>query len=418
MRCMYRFVIVLLLFFGYPIAPAAPVAGDTGAETHVTARVFIHGTILVGYFFVDIPGSWRDEYQENSLIERAMAAARKHPFLYHSELVLDLGVTDVTQEIMVPLSYPLTHEKAAISILRAFERTDRCVSSRKGAYHYYTFGWSGALSERKRNKDSFYLYQGLLGIQTSLKERYPRAKIRFELYAHSHGGQLIAHLPIVHRQFPENDLLIDLAVLCATPLYKEKAQPMISSTMFGTIINLHSSGDKVQNLDIISTPQHYCVRTFRELAIPLPDKTSSGPKILDVSLAVHDNPYVFSHESFFCCTTYTLPSHYRKRRHIRKAVNLFAPLPVLVLYPAFLTSLDTLGLTPGFHNLTVNLEYKHGNHVSISTYHKTEELATLRDTRYYKIKKLSNEFLKEYGYRARTSRSNQLKYTFYHLMHS
>jgi hypothetical protein len=399
--------------------PAVNVTVDA-AQTVVTARVFIHGTVLIGCFFVDIPASWRDQYQEGSLIERAMASARKHPFLHHSEVVLDLGMTDITQEIMVPLSHQLLDQKAAISIIRTFERTDRCVSNRLGAYHYYTFGWSGALSERKRNRESGYLYESLLEIKNNLRKQYPNARIKFELYAHSHGGQLIAYLPTIQKQFPHNELHIDLAVLCATPLYKEKMQPMISSPMFGTIVNLYSCGDKVQNLDIISTPQHYCVRTLQELAIPLPAHDKKGPKVLDVCLSVHNNPYVFSHESFFCCTNYPLPSHYRKRSSIRRALNLFAPLPILVLYPACITSIESLNLTSGFHSIIMNIEHQHANHIALSTHHKSplHEVATLRDIRHYKIKPLSFEFLKEYNYRARTSRSNQLKYTFYHIMHS
>ncbi len=421
MKRLLKFSLFSLIFFVTGTTTAQESQHALNAtQSIVTARVFIHGTVLAGCFFIDIPASWRDQYRENSLIERAMASARKHPFLHHSEIVLDLGITDITKEIMVPLSHPLIDEKAAISIIRTFERTDRCVSNRHGAYHYYTFGWSGALSERKRNKESGYLYESLLEIKNNLQQEYPNAHIRFELYAHSHGGQLIAHLPIVHKQFPHHDLHIDLAVLCATPLYKEKMQPMISSSMFGTIVNLYSCGDKVQNLDIISTPQHYCVRSLQELAIPLPTHDKNGPRVLDVCLSVHHNPYVFSHESFFCCTTYPLPSHYRKRSHIRKALNLFSPLPVLVLYPACITSIESLNLAPGFHSIIMNLEHKHTNHLALSTHHKkaSKEVATLRDIRHYKIQPLSCDFLKEYGYRARTSRSNQLKYTFYHIMHS
>lgn len=389
-------------------------------QTLVTARVFIHGTVLAGCFFVDIPGSWYDQYGENSLIERAMTSARKHHFLHHSEVVLDLGITDITPEIMVPLSHPLTDPKAAISIIRTFERTDRCVSNRLGAYHYYTFGWSGALSERKRNKESGYLFESLIEIKSKLQKQYPEAQIKFELYAHSHGGQLIAHLPIIQKQLGHHKLFIDLAVLCATPLYKEKMQPMISSSMFGTIVNLYSCGDKIQNLDIISTPQHYCVRSLKELSIPLPTHNKNGPRVLDVCLAVHNNPYVFSHESFFCCTTYQLPSHYRKRKYIRKALNLFAPLPFLVLYPACMNSLESLNFAPGFHSIMINLEYKHSNLIALSTHCKlpSKEIAKLCDIRHFKIQPLSFDFLNEYRYRARTSRSNHLKYTFYHIMHS
>ena len=233
-----RFLLLFsLIFFSVQAEP----------QVH-TARIFIHGTILAGYFFVDISASLKDEYKENSLMERAINAARKHHFLHQSELVLGLGLVEVTDEITTPVSSPLRDDRAAIEILRAFERTNRCLNGLNTNCRDYTFGWSGALSERKRNKESQNLYHALMSLQHDFQKEHPGDILRFEIYAHSHGGQLIAHLPTVHKQFPANKLFIDLAVLCAAPLYKEKMQPMISSPLFGTIISFHSLGDKFKIL--------------------------------------------------------------------------------------------------------------------------------------------------------------------------
>lgn len=411
---MNRFI-VFLLFFLFPVHSAqAEVVVD---QKIVTARVFIHGTILAGYFFIDIAGSWKDQYKENSLIERAMTSARKHPFLHQAELVLGLGLTDVTADIVVPFSHPLTDPRAAIPIIRAFDRTEQSLGIKKGQYHYYTFGWSGALSERKRNKESGYLYHALIGIQNDLQKQYPDHTIRFELFAHSHGGQLIAYLPTIHKLFPDNKLFIDLAVLCATPLYKEKVQPMISSPMFGTILNLYSCGDTVQNLDVISTPEHYCVRTLQELNIPLPHHCNRGPVVVDICFTAFNNKKVFDHHSFFSCCTYPLASYYRRRSHIRKTLNLFAPLPTLVLFPAYFKNIQALQLEPGFHDLTLNFEHKN-NILKLETLYNHVDTIELKNTHYYNIKPLSKSFMKEYKHRARTSSMNQLKYAFYHIIHS
>lgn len=413
--------VTALLFFTPLFAREAHVPDTTVLSTDiVTARVFIHGTILAGYFFVDIPASWKDQYQENSLIERAMASARRDPFLLHTDLLLDLGLTDVTDKVTVPLSHPLADETAAITIMRTFERTDRCIRLGNNPFHYYTFGWSGALSERKRNRESVFLYESLMSIKRDLSHRHPHARIRFELYAHSHGGQLIAHLAVIHKQMPQSDLFIDLAVLCATPLYKEKVQPMISSPLFGTILNLYSEGDKVQNLDIVSTPEHYCVRRFAELDIPLPSPNCPGPVIADVALHVHDNPKVFGHESFFCCSAYRLASHFTKRRHIRSTVDLFKPLPVLVMMPTCIQSVTKVAdYKPGFHDLVINFEQKNGiltlNTSRYDAYHAEK---TLCDKQLFTIHPFSYEFITDYLKRARKKTFNHIKHTFYHLMHS
>lgn len=399
------------------------VGGIEGQEVPVvTARVFVHGTILAGYFFVDIAASWRDEYKENSLIERAMNSARKHPFLHQAELVLGLGLTDITSEIMVPETHPLYDERAAIPIIRAFDRTERCVNERRinnpdDAYRYYTFGWSGALSERKRNKESGYLYQALMHIRQELRQHYPDHQIRLELFAHSHGGQLVAHLPTIHKQFPENNLFIDLAVLCATPLYKEKMQPMVSSSLFGTILNLYSCGDAVQNLDMISTPEHFCMRQLRELNIPLPSGNQGGPLVIDLLFTAFNNPKVFDHQSFFSCCTYRLASYYSKRRHIRKTLDLFAPLPTLILFPAYYPLIEAFGLKSGFHEMTLNLECDK-NLLKLETSLEDTQKPLKRKNARYRIKPLSTAFMKEYKHRARTSGMNQLKHAFYHIIHN
>ncbi len=408
--------IFYILFFSLSASSAffsVPIQDTKSSKKEVTARIFIHGTLMMaGCFFIDIPAAWKDTHKENSLVERAMNSARRHPFLHQSELVLDVGLTDVTHEIMVPLTTPLRDDRAAIAILRAFERTDRCVSSRNHAYHYYTFGWSGALSEKKRNKESGHLYQALLEIKATLQNQYPDCTIKFEIFAHSHGGQLIAHLATLHKQFPENELFIDLAVLCATPLYKEKMQPMISSPLFGTIINFYSHGDYVQTLDFVSTPQHYCVRTFQELTIPLPAHHKKGPKVLDICLAVHGNSKVFRHDNFFSCSLYPIPSYFHKRSHIRKTLNYFDPLPLLVMMPACLESISTLNLPTGFHAMHIDFKKKN-SHLVIET-----ACNSFKDIRHYTLKPLSLEFSQEYKYRARTSIMNQFKYTFYHIIHN
>lgn len=416
----YRHIFYIPFFFLSASSAffSAPSQDTTDSKKEVTARIFIHGTILAGYFFIDIPATWKDMHKENSLIERAMNSARRHPFLHQSELVLDVGLTDVTHEIMVPLTTPLRDDRAAIAILRAFERTDRCVGSTKHAYHYYTFGWSGALSEKKRNKESGHLYQALLEIKATLQNQYPDCTITFEIFAHSHGGQLVAHLATVHKQFPENELFIDLAVLCATPLYKEKMQPMISSPLFGTIINFYSHGDYVQTLDFVSTPQHYCVRTFQELAIPLPAHHKKGPCVLDICLAVHGNSKVFRHDNFFSCSLYPIPSYFPKRSHIRKTLNCFDPLPLLVLIPSCIQSIKSLDLPSGFHALQIDFKKKNSYLVIETCCNSLVNSCTLKDIRHYTLKPLSLEFSQEYKCRARTSVMNQFKYTFYHIIHN
>src|SRR5947209_9028924 len=63
-----------------------------------------------------------------------------------------------------------------------------------------TFGWSGLLSEKKRDQAAEQLYDALQNLQLTLQEKHPHEIFAFEIYTHSHGGQLLAQLPIIKKQ--------------------------------------------------------------------------------------------------------------------------------------------------------------------------------------------------------------------------
>ena len=333
--------------------------------------------------------------------------------------MLEEGLQDITRET-TDATIPLYHDKAAISLVRAFHRTAQACKIDAGPVHYYAFGWSGGLSESWRNIESEMLYASLCKMHDELRAQYPGKKIKLELYAHSHGGQLIAHLAVVHKKVKHPHLHVDLAVLCATPIYRAKVLPMVSSSLFSMVLNMHSHGDKVQTLDFVSTPGHHCVRACEDLQIPLARGNCPGPIIADVCLAVHGSAKVFSHSNFFSFSTYRLPSYLRKRKHIRNALNLFAPMPILVLYPTIAHRLEKALTKPGYHNVVVNMEHEKNKNLSINSYKyvSRNKVTKLHATDYYAIKELNENFVYEFSRRARKTAMHHFKMTFYYMMNA
>ncbi len=112
--------------------------------------------------------------------------------------------------------------------------------------HCYTFGWSGTLSHKARQKAGESLYKKLL----TLKKRYLQQGIEpvFTLLTHSHGGNVALCLKNGADKFDDDELTIDELVMLACPVQCETAD-YIHDELFKNIYSIHSHKDLLQVLD-------------------------------------------------------------------------------------------------------------------------------------------------------------------------
>jgi hypothetical protein len=360
-----RAIILFLsvLFMGsYPIKLWA-------AHHHVV--IFIHGTVQAGLTLLTPRPAWNDSFDGSTWFERALNLSRTHGFAEKSDLMLKLGLTEVTHLINASEIDPLYCHKAAIHIIRAFDQMTRAYQAENSAVrHYYTFGWHGLISEKHREKSASLLYDALIKIKGDLLQKADDS-LSIELHGHSHGGQLILHLAHIKKERRDKDFVIDLAVLSASPLYYQKAKHVFSGT-FKIILNVHSDGDRIQTVDFVSTPERRCYRRFKEIGMPLPSDNSKGPLIADVRLLTHQQHNVFGHACFFILDRYYLPSYLRNRKKIRAAINHFDPLPLIALYPVLVSELIKQAQETGLHgyqNFDINILKRGENLTADITHH-------------------------------------------------
>ncbi|MBA3751329.1 hypothetical protein H0X06_00815 [Candidatus Dependentiae bacterium] len=108
---------------------------------------------------------------------------------------------------------------------------------------FYLFGWTGKLLSSERKKAAAELYAQLSELTNKLLLQGTIAS--FRLIAHSHGGNVALNLSRIKSTAI---LCIEEVILIACPVQKETA-PYINSSMFRSIISIHSHFDIIQKID-------------------------------------------------------------------------------------------------------------------------------------------------------------------------
>ncbi|MCF7844153.1 hypothetical protein K9M47_04660, partial [Candidatus Gracilibacteria bacterium] len=128
---------------------------------------------------------------------------------------------------------------------------------------YYTFGWSGLLSQTKRYVAAEDLYSQLTKELQKLKKLHLRPFIR--IVAFSHGGNVVLNLSAVQNSDPfvTEPLIINELISIATPIQRE-TDHLVSDPMFKKVYHLYSKEDNIQALDMFSSQQFFSNRQFKQ----------------------------------------------------------------------------------------------------------------------------------------------------------
>lgn len=129
---------------------------------------------------------------------------------------------------------------------RDAEKLSFCDVKRFDLKHFYTFGWSGALSFSEREKAGKRLYEGVKHLLEEYKEKYGfYPKIRIMTF--SHGGNvalnMVSHLPFFNDEHIHLELLI-----IASPVQKV-TEHLIEHPEIDFIYTIASTCDVLQVAD-------------------------------------------------------------------------------------------------------------------------------------------------------------------------
>ncbi len=109
---------------------------------------------------------------------------------------------------------------------------------------FYIFSWSGKLQEQERKNAAHKLYNEIISLSSTYRQKYGQEPI-IRIIAHSHGGNVTLNMAKIKNSI--NPFSIDSLILLACPV-QERTKHLICTPMFKRVYSLYSSLDFIQIL--------------------------------------------------------------------------------------------------------------------------------------------------------------------------
>jgi hypothetical protein len=262
--------------------------------------IFVHGSFGTLIGFLNFSKVFNDQISGTEY-EKIVGRMRDDEFYFSRQPILQLGLVSFEPTMNIK---DVRGEKLAVyPIAKAYETVLETVFPDKEKNYFYTFGWSGLLSQTNRRSEAIRFYNALCEEITSFHKKGIDPKIR--IICHSHGGNLAINLAAVQKTLTlsvgdpaavystdadENEALREMVNIMKELPTKENARfnlgqevwdyvpmardvavdelilygvPIQSDTecfcyspFFKRIFNFYSDEDWVQRFDWVSTKKH------------------------------------------------------------------------------------------------------------------------------------------------------------------
>lgn len=375
--------------------------------------VFIHGTFSCYLGLLSLPSVVKDSVGK-TLYKKLVESRRKNSEHFVYQAMLQRGL------VKIQPSYDLHvtngQRFSAYPLAQIFQDFSFHIAPKKVTNSFYTFGWSGLLSQAQRRIEAVRLYNALATEVTHYQRTGVKPKIR--LIAHSHGGNLCLNLAAINDllslssydnvstattdaatnkslaamfdyikklpnkegaadkknlksldHVPTTPLTIDELVLFGTPVQIE-TEALYFSPTFKKIYHFYAESDSVQKMDMISTAKK-SERRVTHSTKQLP-KMRAFPQLIQGKIIVNrhrkraDNnsykKYELSHRDLWAISWH-------------HGSNPLAPLPVFVFTPLLLAALEAQTTPCNDVDINIRLTRKYLK-VQVSP-HEKQELNTL-----------------------------------------
>lgn len=261
--------------------------------------VFVHGSFATLLGLLSLPSVLSDDIS-NSFYHQINKKMRQDNTFFAKQPILERGLIKIEPSFDIKTT---NHKKlGAYPIINGYHTVNQIISPQETNL-FYTFGWSGLVSQHRRRLESLRFYNSLTEELNTLHQKGIHPKIR--IIAHSHGGNIcinLAMIPLIlahyehlstddyYSKHPEacdsfikmkeliaslpnkeiaatktgqkktdyqpiaSNFHIDELILLGTPIQIEN-QCFISSSLFTKIYSIYSEKDIIQELDWVSTKQ-------------------------------------------------------------------------------------------------------------------------------------------------------------------
>lgn len=246
-------VLLLLAYTAHTLYGQPQQAPQENAKPEKWITVLIHGSFSLRPHlnFTNIFKMLADTIEE-SIYYRSTEINRRDPFFYKNQAMAGLGL------YKIDINHP--HNNAAAPILAASFETVALHCAYPATEEYYTFGWSGLVSNKLRYLEASFLYKDLYRLHKKFEQQGFTPKIR--LVGYSHGGNLALQLGAIYgTKSKDQQFIIDELWLLGTPIQVE-TDYLVNSPIFVKVFNFYSRSDRVQTLDFFSLKRFFSNKKF------------------------------------------------------------------------------------------------------------------------------------------------------------
>lgn len=292
---------------------------DCVQEREPWITVFVHGSFGSLLGFLNVFQVAQDDV-EGTTYKKVVGRLRKDPFFYQDQPLLKKGLIPI--EPTFDLAVTGSKKLAAYPLLKAYDLMSEYVKPGKEKNYFYTFGWSGLISQRRRRLEAIRFYNALSVELERYRKNGKSPKIR--IITHSHGGNIVAYLAAIDEVLAQIDagdfsyekgdergealakikkridelpsgekyaakgekkwdykpekrsFSVDELVLWGMPVQPETDR-LFASQFFKEIYHFYSDEDLVQRLDWVSTKQGYSDRRFNKKRLAQGEQKNSLP---------------------------------------------------------------------------------------------------------------------------------------------
>lgn len=295
-----------------------------------TMTIFVHGSFgsLLGFLsLTDV----LNDHISGSTYRNVTKKMRMDDFFFKDQPILDRGLRRFT-----PTLDPteINNKKYAVyPLAKAIEIIEQTVRPHHEQDLFYTFGWTGIISQQSRRFEAIRFYNALT--EELAKLRIENIVPRIRLIAHSHGGNLCLNLAAIQtilstKIFSKNhvfsadpdeqesilkmlelfealktkelaqmqpdqkaydylpselNLHINELIMLGTPIQPE-TESFCYAPLFSTVYNLYSDEDKVQKSDWVSSKKSLSNARINKK----PAGHGRSARVIQAQIIAHDKP--------------------------------------------------------------------------------------------------------------------------------
>ncbi len=349
-----------------------------GPKRPKRAVIFVHGTVGSAIIFA-LDGFHTGASVTDAFLPHraALQSFRDQPLGRQEQPLMDVGLQILNPALVEAYregTLDELHGKfGAYQIAGAFDliAQEQAPDDWAGT-RYFTFGWTGALSQFWRRHAGYDLYQYLC-------DRFGH-DTEIILLTHSHGGNVALWLAEAEDQL-QRGLEIHTLVLMGCPIQIETAH-LATSPVFERVFSFYTPYDGIQHRDYFSTTLR---KSYQELVPFLAKNQVNIPGracIRDVRMIVHGGHAPIDHASMWFIGR-SLPHGLNNViQRCKPIFDVLDPLPISVLLPVMLQQLESSETACAHLDMHIAADTNNGlftlslaPHKSVAMFSTTENLA-------------------------------------------